>query len=567
MGRVSYILIAVFFISMICIGENKAATVIGQAKFTTYSTNRQAEILALQTGKEDSGSVATHAGLTSTHGVTGNIVGTGGTQTLTGKTLNSSTNYIDADALHTQVLNNSGGILYPGQAVYASTHTGAGVVEVAKARANSPSTMPAFCLVEEQIADGAQGSCRTFGILNNVSAPALNGGANAGTSAFSDGDVLYVSPTSAGALTNIKPSGATEFVQAIGTSVYQSATVGVINVNPGDVINLSLLRGANTGDQTTITGNAGTATTLQTSRNIQGVAFNGSADINIINGTGFVKSTGTTLSYDNSTYLTTSGSAASVANGLTITTANGLSGTSATYDGSAAVTISHLNTDGNLHVPATSTTNSGKVLTAGATAGSLSWQTPSGMVYPGAGIPLSTGSAWGTSITAPPGGTTTYLRADGSWQAPGGSGIGTVSRTSADYTTSSTTASNITGLSVSLAANTDYYIRCYLNVLNTATSTLRLGVSGSTSPTRVNLYTRHHTTSQTTWIEGFYYAFSATAQQAAVTTGAYVTNPVQYLIEGVVQNGANAGTLQIHGTASTAGQTSTVYKGAFCMAY
>jgi hypothetical protein len=32
--------------------------------------------------------------------------------------------------------------------------------------------------------------------------------------------------------------------------------------------------------------------------------------------------------------------------------------------------------DGNLHVPATSTTNNGKVLTAGTTAGSLSWTTP-----------------------------------------------------------------------------------------------------------------------------------------------------------------------------------------------
>lgn len=36
----------------------------------------------------------------------------------------------------------------------------------------------------------------------------------------------------------------------------------------------------------------------------------------------------------------------------------------------------HPTTDGNLHVPATSTTNNGKVLTAGATAGSLAWVTP-----------------------------------------------------------------------------------------------------------------------------------------------------------------------------------------------
>lgn len=36
----------------------------------------------------------------------------------------------------------------------------------------------------------------------------------------------------------------------------------------------------------------------------------------------------------------------------------------------------HPTTDGNLHVPATGTTNNGKVLTAGSTAGSFSWTTP-----------------------------------------------------------------------------------------------------------------------------------------------------------------------------------------------
>jgi microcystin-dependent protein len=43
---------------------------------------------------------------------------------------------------------------------------------------------------------------------------------------------------------------------------------------------------------------------------------------------------------------------------------------------SSANNYTHPTGDGNLHVPATSTTNNGKVLTAGATAGSLSWTTP-----------------------------------------------------------------------------------------------------------------------------------------------------------------------------------------------
>ena len=42
----------------------------------------------------------------------------------------------------------------------------------------------------------------------------------------------------------------------------------------------------------------------------------------------------------------------------------------------SANNYSHPTGDGNLHVPATGTTNSGKFLMAGATAGSLSWETP-----------------------------------------------------------------------------------------------------------------------------------------------------------------------------------------------
>lgn len=58
------------------------------------------------------------------------------------------------------------------------------------------------------------------------------------------------------------------------------------------------------------------------------------------------------------------------------------------YNNSTGV-ISHASTDGNLHVPATSTTNNGKVLTAGATAGSLSWTTP------------TTGTVTSVGLTAP----------------------------------------------------------------------------------------------------------------------------------------------------------------------
>jgi hypothetical protein len=67
----------------------------------------------------------------------------------------------------------------------------------------------------------------------------------------------------------------------------------------------------------------------------------------------------------------------------------------------------HPTGDGNLHVPATGTSNNGKFLTAGSTAGSLSWSTP----------PVATTSAAGY-LQKLTGETTKFMRADGSWAVP-----------------------------------------------------------------------------------------------------------------------------------------------------
>lgn len=62
-------------------------------------------------------------------------------------------------------------------------------------------------------------------------------------------------------------------------------TTRTLKLNPGDAnrtITISgdaTISGTNTGDQTTITGNAGTATALQTARTINGASFDGSANI------------------------------------------------------------------------------------------------------------------------------------------------------------------------------------------------------------------------------------------------------------------------------------------------
>ena len=79
---------------------------------------------------------------------------------------------------------------------------------------------------------------------------------------------------------------------------------------------------------------------------------------------------------------------------------------------SGATNYAHPTTDGNLHVLATGTSNNGKVLTAGATAGSLSWTTP------------TTGTVTSVSGTAPivsSGGNTPALSITAATQSAAGS--------------------------------------------------------------------------------------------------------------------------------------------------
>ena len=73
------------------------------------------------------------------------------------------------------------------------------------------------------------------------------------------------------------------------TMLANAAVANLSGTNTGDEtlatiktkLGITTLSGSNTGDQTTITGNAGSATVLQTARNINGVSFDGSANITI----------------------------------------------------------------------------------------------------------------------------------------------------------------------------------------------------------------------------------------------------------------------------------------------
>jgi hypothetical protein len=143
------------------------------------------------------------------------------------------------------------------------------------------------------------------------------------------------------------------------------------------VTGTTAVSGTNTGDQTTITGNAGTATTLETARNINGVSFNGSADITVTAAAGTL--TGATLASGvTASSLTSLGTIASLVattadidggtiDGTTIgaTTPSTVAATTGTFSGnvavgSNAVTIS---TGGNVTAIDTVQVNSGTIRT------------------------------------------------------------------------------------------------------------------------------------------------------------------------------------------------------------
>jgi len=131
-----------------------------------------------------------------------------------------------------------------------------------------------------------------------------------------------------------------------------SGTVNLVNTAPNIV-------------QTTVSGNAGSATVLQTARTIAGVSFNGSANIslnnsNITNGAGYTTATGTmsswTIKEGNGTEST------SVTNGETLTLAQGNGITSEMTSTSSGGTITITNTKPNI-VQTTVSGNAGTATT------------------------------------------------------------------------------------------------------------------------------------------------------------------------------------------------------------
>ena len=110
-----------------------------------------------------------------------------------------------------------------GDVVYISGASG-DTPRVDLAQANSSSTMPAFGLAAEDIAQDSTGKITTLGSVEGTGAEAVD------TSTLTVNQVLYVSATTAGAFTATAPSGEAKLVQNIGRVQRVAASNGVIRV-------------------------------------------------------------------------------------------------------------------------------------------------------------------------------------------------------------------------------------------------------------------------------------------------------------------------------------------------
>jgi len=111
------------------------------------------------------------------------------------------------------------------QAVRISGAQG-GRLAVALAQANNDNnSADTIGIVCETIATNQEGFILTVGQLENI-----NTTGNLQGETWADGDVLYLSPTTAGRLTNIKPTGATGHIVVIGYVEYAHANNGKIYV-------------------------------------------------------------------------------------------------------------------------------------------------------------------------------------------------------------------------------------------------------------------------------------------------------------------------------------------------
>lgn len=141
--------------------------------------------------------------------------------TTTDITIRSSTTVTSATRLVTTVYNNSGSTIAKGSVVYINGKHSSNLPTIALSQANTEqNSYSTFALVENDITNNNSGTIIQAGNITNLNLP---------TSTYTDGQLVYLSPTTAGGITTTKPLAPNHIVK-IGTITRAHPTLGSIEI-------------------------------------------------------------------------------------------------------------------------------------------------------------------------------------------------------------------------------------------------------------------------------------------------------------------------------------------------
>lgn len=247
-------------------------------------------------------------------------------------------------------------------------------------------------IAAEAIANNGFGLVQSFGTLRNVN-----------TSGYADGEILWYNPAVTGGLTATKPSAPNVKVQMAAVINGGSSGGGtiLIRINPG-----SQLGGTDSNAQ------------IDTPTNGQIITYNNTG--------GYWKNTSLTAGSGVSVTAASDGTLTiantSPSSGGTVTSVAATAGTGISVSGSP-ITSSGTLTITNTAPDQTVVLTAGTGISTSGTYPSFTITNTGVTAYPGAGIPNSTGSAWGTSYTTSGTGTVVALATSATLTTPTGTGI------------------------------------------------------------------------------------------------------------------------------------------------